>query len=344
MCAWDRFAFSHFPYSSQAKISYSMPLSLLSMTVGGLDTKSPGLACAFSPVGDRCCVSVGSHVEQLTHHGMVAGRTISSAACSGTLLKEPVVSMAFKPEGEYSKVRNVLMLGCADGALVAWHLGSHKPIASVVEADTEIYAVEFTTDGSVLATGGKDSKVRLHDPETLKRVAVLDQGPPGGPSHTSRIQCLCAVDSNCFLSGGWDYTMCLWDARVPKAVSFAFGPYLCGDGIAVFGTSVLTCSGRNDKQVQLWDLRDLTAPTLELTVPPAAGSTVASLYCGAFSPDGGEVVVGGCGILATFGVRGGAFVESPLLGEVHAGSTFAVAGCGPRFASCGSHAFIGEWL
>ena len=325
-----------------------MPLALSEISVVGLgsDSKDAALACAFSPGGERCCVSVGSHVEQFTHDGSTAGRSINGAACGGKYLKDPVVSLAFRPEGAASKLKNTLAIGCSDGSLLYWHLGSHKVIASAEEVGNEIYSVEFTTGGSALTTAGKDSKVRVYDPDTLKCTAVLSEGAIGAASHTSRIQCLSAVSENCVLSGGWDNLMCLWDIRAPKSVSTIYGPYICGDAISVYGgNTVLTCSARNEKQIQLWDLRGGGAtPFAEKSILPSEGTSVAHLYSGGFSPSGKEVVVGGINLLHTYSIAPNAPpVEVPIQGT-HCGSIFSISKFDSKFLGCGTHCYFGSWL
>ena len=60
---------------------------------------------------------------------------------------------------------------------------------------------------------------------------------------------------NCLVSGGWDNTIQIWDARKDGgAVRSFYGPHLCGDSLDISpdGSKVLTGSWRPEDQVQLW--------------------------------------------------------------------------------------------
>ena len=49
--------------------------------------------------------------------------------------------------------------------------------------------------------------------------------------------------------------MLIWDTRSGKTQDYIYGPMICGDGLDYKNNYVLTGSWREDKQIQLWDLR-----------------------------------------------------------------------------------------
>jgi WD40 repeat protein len=61
------------------------------------------------------------------------------------------------------------------------------------------------------------------------------------------------------LSAGWDATVQVWDLRVGHAVrSMAGGSWVCGDGLDVQGSRVLTGSWRDKQPLQVRAGRKLT--------------------------------------------------------------------------------------
>jgi WD40 repeat protein len=64
------------------------------------------------------------------------------------------------------KTANVLVTSSADGWLKHWHATSGKCLHSRQSEDNpenHLYAIDYSNDGTLLATGGKDKYVRLYD-------------------------------------------------------------------------------------------------------------------------------------------------------------------------------------
>jgi hypothetical protein len=61
-----------------------------------------------------------------------------------------------------------------------------------------------------------------------------------------------AAAAQVLLSAGWDATVQVWDLRVGHAVrSMAGGSWVCGDGLHVQGSRVLTGSWRDKQPLQV---------------------------------------------------------------------------------------------
>lgn len=116
--------------------------------------------------------------------------------------------------------------------------------------------MDYNTEGSLFATGGKDKKVRVYDDATKKLKQTLEAVTWLSPGHTNRIFSIKfhPEDPNILLSAGWDRHVYLWDMRTSRPVGSIYGPStISGESLDVKGNLVLTGSYRGRDQLELWD-------------------------------------------------------------------------------------------
>ena len=84
---------------------------------------------------------------------------------------------------------NVLVTAQADGSLKHWHATSGKCLHSRCDdPDNHLYSLDYTLDGTLLATAGRDTKIRIYD-ETTKALAYVMKERGDLPGHSNRIFC-----------------------------------------------------------------------------------------------------------------------------------------------------------
>jgi COMPASS component SWD3 len=155
----------------------------------------------------------------------------------------PTMAVRFRPEK--AKSRNVLVSVDSSGSVLHWHLSSGKCLHEIVEDAThpltqrqyrnQIFALEYSRDGELFCTAGKDYSLRIYEEATKSLVTTLSQNVMG----TSRGHSNCVfsvkwhpTDPQIVLSAGWDNTVCIWDRRTRSgAVRSIFGPHVCGDSL-----------------------------------------------------------------------------------------------------------------
>ncbi|EAR93543.3 WD40 domain protein (macronuclear) [Tetrahymena thermophila SB210] len=168
----------------------------------------------------------------------------------------PTTCLRWRPP-VHNKTKQVLVSVNSDGSIIHWHAPSGKQLHRLVENNHSIMCLDYNPEGSSFVTAGKDFHIRVYDEDT-KSVAI--DFPPADwnqPGHSNRVfSCkFLAHDPNLILSGGWDSNVHLWDIREKKSVATIYGPSLSGDSLDYKDGLILTGSYRNDKQMQLWDLK-----------------------------------------------------------------------------------------
>lgn len=162
----------------------------------------------------------------------------------------PITCVRWRPQSKQLKTMNVLVSAQADGSLKHWHATSGKCLhARNDNPENHLYAIDFSPDGTYLATAGRDCHVRLYD-ESTKSLFMTLKERGDLPGHSNRIFSVKfnQVNPNILFSGGWDNTMQVYDIREKGPVASIFGPHVCGDAIDVRndGYTVLTGSYRQD--------------------------------------------------------------------------------------------------
>jgi WD40 repeat protein len=126
-----------------------------------------------------------------------------------------VVSLAFSPDGR------LLAAGDQAAQVLVWPLGGgmqaeNAPVKSPLSAAKllvgggPVWAVRFSPDGKLLATGGHDRTVTLWNPRTGEPVRTLG-------THDHLVLSLgFSPDGALLASGGYDNALKLWDVRAGK--------------------------------------------------------------------------------------------------------------------------------
>ena len=211
---------------------------------------------------DDILVAVGSADGAVRIFNADNGKHVYTLIDHEHVISLPATCMRFRPGTNSSKMRNILLVAGADGTVRHWHVTSRKCVNFIQEANNQVNAVEFNHDGSMFATAGRDTKVRLYDEETRRCLHTLCGTSTSGidrmsGGHSNRIFALkWGDDPHTLLSAGWDNTVQIWDTRHAKAVSSIYGPHVCGDAIDIRGDILLTGSWRPSNQLQEWDIRN----------------------------------------------------------------------------------------
>ncbi|KAI8819473.1 WD40-repeat-containing domain protein [Fimicolochytrium jonesii] len=216
----------------------------------------------------------------------------------------PCTSLAFRPDSNAYKNKNVLAAAYASGHIIHWHTTSNQIISTIDEGDHQTQCVVYNNAGTKFATGGSDCNVRVYDGVQMKEVVKMNTGTGGAipetAGHSNRIFTVKfhPTSPHILYSGGWDNTIQIWDTRSQKSIRSIYGPHICGDALDLLPNSdlLLTGSYRKDSPLQLWSFDEgRVVETLAWTLPETPGEAVPGsfLYSASFSKSGKYVLAAG---------------------------------------------------
>lgn len=183
-----------------------------------------------------------------------------------------LLALAITPDNE------TLISGGLDGIKV-WNLKTQRPIYTLSRFDNQTYALAASPNGSVFASGGKDSAVKLWN---LKSGGFIDRFL----GHRGPISTLAYSPNGQFLvSGSYDRTIKVWNALTGQLFYTLAGHTGQIRSIAIHPGGELLASASRDG-VRLWNLN--TGQLIALLA--AHNDWVESV---AFSPDGRTLATGG---------------------------------------------------
>lgn len=156
---------------------------------------------------------------------------------------------------------NVLITAESKGDIIVWDLDEWSQKQKIYEKNNEIEALDFSHDGKIFATAGKDRKVRIYDSNNLQMIknfpgtGVMDEDTSELTDfgHGRKVFALKfhPFDNNMFITGGWDKCVKVWDVRSAHSARTIWGPYVCGDALDMCVDHILTGSWLADDALQV---------------------------------------------------------------------------------------------
>ncbi|KAJ7127610.1 WD40 repeat-like protein [Mycena epipterygia] len=197
-----------------------------------------------------------------------------------------------------------------------------------------VYSVDFSPDGSRIASGSVDRTVCIWDAET----GVLLAGPFEG--HTNDVASVnFSPDGSCIASGSHDNTVRVWDTQTGALVAGPFEGHTGSVNSVNFSTDGgRIASGSDDNTVQIWN-----AHTGARVAGPFEGHTDCVMSVN-FSPDGTRIASGSHdNTVCVWDAQTGALVVGPFNGHTDGVSSVNFSTDGGRIASGSNDNTVQIW-
>jgi len=195
----------------------------------------------------------------------------------------------------------VLVAASSSGNLFYLHPESNSLLDTIKEEnDNEVYCLDYTASGEILASAGKDHIIRIYDDTKKEVVTKLTGVFEERHGHANRVFALKfnPKDENMLLSGGWDNNVFIWDIRHEAPVGHILGPSITGESLDIYGNRVLAGSFSNENNLCIIDLKmqkiDYQIPWYDSEAYKDTKLVPPCVYAARFTmPDAGFIVAGG---------------------------------------------------
>ncbi|KAG2749528.1 WD40 repeat-like protein [Suillus brevipes Sb2] len=186
-----------------------------------------------------------------------------------------------------------VLSGSYDGTARQWEIESGETmpepieniLASIETGDECVYAVVYSPDTTLIATGGPDGRddseypIKIWDAKTGKLVATLK-------GHTDDVWCLAwTKDGKTLISGSWDSSIRTWNTTKWKQTAVLDEHTSPVNAIAISPNDRILASVSDDKTARLWNLDNGQPMSSPIQHPQ-------SVLCVSFSAGGKQLATG----------------------------------------------------
>ena len=166
-----------------------------------------------------------------------------------------VNAAAYSPDGtrivsgsKSSVVPAVTLYGpSSDDTLKVWDAASGAELANLADHTHEVYAVDYSPDGSRIVSGSSDKTLKIWDAGTGEELATLS-------GHMGRVQAAAySPDGTRIVSGSADHTLKVWDAATGAELATLFGHTQSVNAVGFSADGSQIASSSDDSTLKVWD-------------------------------------------------------------------------------------------
>lgn len=271
----------------------SEPINYVTHKYTVYDSEDDVFWVKYSPKGNNIAYAWGDGKVRIFNRPTQKIQELLANPKADILDQMPITCLRWRNDNK------VLVWSSADGRIYYWHAKSRKLIYTLKEEENQINWIDYDSSCSMLATAGKDFKIRLYDEDTKTLLHTLQRGGEKHSGHSNRIFWLKfhPSNSNLLLSGGWDNVVYVWDTRDYKPVNHFLGPNIWGESIDIDGDKILAGSFNDEQNLMIFDLRKIKDPIYPKWFDPNEkidpSTSPACLYSAMYSRPSNKYIIAG---------------------------------------------------
>jgi WD40 repeat protein len=145
--------------------------------------------------------------------------------------------------------------GSRDGTARVWDVESGKTVLAIETGPSQLEAVIYSPDMTMIATAGRDSEdlkefIKIWDAKTGKLITNLK-------GHRESVSCLAwTADGSTLISGSEDYSIRTWNTTTWQQIHVLKGHTSCVISIAISPNVPILASASWDDTARLWNLEN----------------------------------------------------------------------------------------
>jgi WD40 repeat protein/tetratricopeptide (TPR) repeat protein len=209
----------------------------------------------------------------------------------------PVGALAFSPDGKYLAAgfgaKLFVMSENSPFPVKVWEVATRRPIRRLYGHTNYCISLDFSRDGTLLASVSRDGKAILWSTATWKSVQTLKNQDRDPQNRRSQLEPASdgafSPDGKTLAVASYGGTVQLWDAATGKLLETLKGHPSAVNAVAFSPDGRTLASGGVDQTVRLWNV----ATRRELMQLDHGSVAFFSVYSLAFSPEGNQLLAGG---------------------------------------------------
>jgi WD40 repeat protein len=191
----------------------------------------------------------------------------------------PTTSVKWRPNAPTSAYE--LASACTDGSVHLWKWVDPSDTNAFVEhtarcaeEGNETMCIDYSPDGTLLASCGSDKTLRVYDTTSAQLKQAMNRGVDehghSRGAHSNRVFSCKFATNMTVLSAGWENPVQVWDLRTGRSERQLGGAHVCSDSIELIPgtTQCIVASLRNHDQIKVFDFlsaRELTTESERLS-------------------------------------------------------------------------------
>ena len=164
----------------------------------------------------------------------------------------PITSLCWYPGLNHTK--DVLLSSASDGWVMLWQATMGMLMRSIQIPGKSASVSELSPSGTLFAINSSDFSILIYNTNSFVHEGTLEPGKGNKLGHSNRIFSLKWIDNTTLVSGGWDYTIIIWDVPNQTTINYLYGMQVFGQALDTRHNLMLVGAHSREYQMKIYNL------------------------------------------------------------------------------------------